>query len=155
LLNGRTTCRGKVLYTWMPFDNPTVVEGEGTWKDLAGCLRCRCITGSSVLRALACNSLVGTNYVIAFLLFIFIDKSDQYQLVRYVLYSKGMMSVGTGLLYTVVGVVTYMSCVDDFTCEDSLLARTPTFYPMVISWLASVRQSKRSLELSSPKDGIA
>ena len=129
------TPRGWLLSSWMPYNQ--LGGGPFGWllNFLAGC------------------PLLGTNYVMCVLMFVLIEKTE-YQLTRFALSFKGMQAISTGLVFTFIGVVTYMGClehpelgsgsgIDDgasSSCYDSQLATFPAalFYTFITFWLLSV-----------------
>ena len=132
----------RLLYNWMPFDGAAQQPTEQR--------RRRCVpqwwTWSTLLRCLAMNSLVGTTYIATIVMWCAIDFSDEYQLVIYIVHFKSIAVVSTGLLLTAVGVVTYMTCVDQTgaeettalsACDDSMIAVYPAFWPVIALWLIS------------------
>eukprot|EP01047_Picozoa_sp_COSAG01_P025373 COSAG01_NODE_1599_length_9768_cov_27.481849_4_plen_1677_part_00 len=129
-------CCGALMYHWMPFD---------TKSDPVRCGRC--LNMANTLRFVGVNSLLGTNYLMMMGVWALLEKSDEYQLVHFILYFKGHQAISTGLLYTAVGVLTYMTCVDEHAnmagkklteCQDSILAHWPLFWPLIAGWVISL-----------------
>ncbi len=130
--DGTCSLRGAILHAWMPYNS----SGTG----LIG----------KLLDFLAGCPLVGTNYAMCVLMFVLIDRTE-YQLTRFCLSFKGMQAISTGLVFTFVGVLTYMECIagsptdtgsglliEIDTCDESILASFPLFWPFVGSWLIAV-----------------
>jgi|EP01046_Picozoa_sp_COSAG06_P032061 hypothetical protein len=130
--DGSCSLRGAILHTWMPYNS----TGGGPIGQL--------------LNFLAGFPILGTNYAMCVLMFLLIDRSE-YQLTRFCLSFKGMQAISTGLVFTFIGVLTYMNCiagsptdtgsgllVELDTCDQSSLATFPLFYAFIGSWLIAV-----------------
>ena len=138
-------CCSSLLYAWMPFDTAAQQSPEERQDNRQSCKPSwwKC---STLLRLLAMNSALGTNYIAMVVLFVLMDKTSEYQLVCYILHFKMISVLWTGLLLSAVGVINYMICVDQTgaeettalaSCDDSLIAAYPLFWPVIALWIIS------------------
>mmetsp|Transcript_54217 Transcript_54217/g.126183 ORF Transcript_54217/g.126183 Transcript_54217/m.126183 type:complete len:483 (+) Transcript_54217:69-1517(+) len=82
---------------------------------------------------------------VAFLfLFLIIDKSDEYQLIYFILWFKGMQFFSHGVLRTIMGFFMYFACVtlpkqpDEHGCENLGPGLAGNFYVILSGWILQV-----------------
>ena len=108
--------RGAVLYHLQPYDN----GGGGRITDIWWW----------VLTLPAVCPLFGVQQVWFLLLFLLIDKGDEYQLCSFILSFKGLQALTVGIVGVIIGAVQYGLCVNKTppTCESDAPGMSPWFF---------------------------
>jgi hypothetical protein len=72
------------------------------------------------LKALSLIPLLGSEFVVYFFYFFMIEKSDEYQLTRYILDLKGLAVLSMGIAHAAFGAMGYFDCINTFYEPDEL-----------------------------------
>ena len=111
-------CCGKIkaymLYHYLPFDHGLGwLFSDPLWL---------------ILKGLSMLPLLGTEFVVYFLYFFMIDKTDEYQLTRFIFDLKGLAVLSMGIMHAAFGAAGYFYCINTYFESDELTYVYESYY---------------------------
>jgi hypothetical protein len=124
--------RGLLLYHWQPYDQQSCSKCADVWY--------------WVLLLIAICPFYGAQQIFHLLLFLLIDRSDEFQLCKYILDFKGLQALTLGVFGCIYGASRYAYCVNNkpLSCDIDGPGAYPAFYyelilfgaHLVLCWFA-------------------